>query len=136
VVPGVELVWFLADEAVELVQSVRALVSGEGLAEWLATPSVSQVIGWWDMVSFRLVDFKINWKELTVQAAQASSYVLVAQVKGLAQNVLLFTINFVIVLVTVFFCSAMALNSPPGCAGSYRWTVNIKKGYFKISSMP
>jgi predicted PurR-regulated permease PerM len=103
VVPGVELAWFLADEAVELVQSVRALVSGEGLAEWLATPWVSQVIGWWDMVSFRLVDFKINWKELTVQAAQASSSVLVAQVKGLAQNVLLFTVNFVIVLVTLFF---------------------------------
>ena len=61
---------------------MRALVSGEGLAEWLATPWVSQVIGWWDMVSFRLVDFKINWKELAVQAAQASSSVLVAQVKG------------------------------------------------------
>ena len=58
VVPGVELAWFLADEAVELVQSVRALVSGEGLAEWLAMPWVSQVIGWWDMVSFRSVDFK------------------------------------------------------------------------------
>jgi hypothetical protein len=124
----------LADEAVESVQSVRALVSGEGLAQWLATPWVSQVIGWWDMVSFRSVDFKINWKELTVQAAQASSSVLVAQVKGLAQNVLLFTVNFVIVLVTLFF--AMALNSRPGCAGSCRWTVNIKRGYFKISSMP
>jgi len=48
----------LADEAVESVQSVRALVSGEGLAQWLATPWVSQVIGWWDMVSFRSVDFK------------------------------------------------------------------------------
>ena len=58
VVPGVELAWFLADETVELVQSVRALVSGEGLAQWLATPWVSQVIGWWDMVSFRSVDFK------------------------------------------------------------------------------
>ena len=78
--------------------------------------------------------FQINWKELIVQAAQASSSVLVAQVKGLAQNVLLFTVNFVIVLVTLFF--AMALNSPPRCAGSCRWNVNIKKGYFKISSMP
>ena len=55
------------------------------------------------MVSFRLVDFKINWKELTVQAAQASSAILVAQVKGLAQNVLWFTVNFVSVLVTLFF---------------------------------
>lgn len=103
IVPGVELAWFLSDEAVELVQSVRALLSGEGLAEWGAKPWVQQVLSWWDLLSFRLMDFKINWKDLMIQGAQVSSGFLVSQVKGLAQNVLLFTVNFLIVLVTLFF---------------------------------
>ena len=103
IVPGVELAWFLSDEAVELVQSVRSLLSGGGLAQWTAKPWVQQVLGWWDLLSFRLVDFKINWKDLMIQGAQVSSGFLVSQVKGLAQNVLLFTVNFVIVLVTLFF---------------------------------
>lgn len=103
IVPGVELAWFLSDEAVELVQSVRSLLSGEGLAEWGAKPWVQQVLSWWDLLSFRLMDFKINWKDLMIQGAQVSSGFLVSQVKGLAQNVLLFTVNFLIVLVTLFF---------------------------------
>ena len=103
VAPGVELVWFLSDDAVALVQSVRSLFGGDGLAEWTAKPWVQQVLGWWDSMSFRLVDFKINWKELAVQAAQASSSILVSQVTDLAQNLLLFTVNFVVVLVTLFF---------------------------------
>ncbi|MGH7817152.1 MAG: AI-2E family transporter [Candidatus Binatia bacterium] len=40
---------------------------------------------------------------LAVQAAQASSSILVSQVTDLAQNLLLFTVNFVVVLVTLFF---------------------------------
>lgn len=103
VVPGVELAWFLSDEAVELVHSVRALLSGDGLAEWTAKPWVEQIRRGWELLSFRLMDFKIDWKNLALQAAQASSAILVSQVKGLAQNVLLFTVNFVIVLVTLFF---------------------------------
>jgi predicted PurR-regulated permease PerM len=103
IAPGVELVRFLADEAVSLVQSVRSLLDEEGKQEWLAKPWVQQVLGWWNMVSFRLVDFKINWKELLVQGAQSSSTFLVTQVKGIAQNVLAFTINFIVALFTLFF---------------------------------
>jgi predicted PurR-regulated permease PerM len=103
ILPGVELVRFLADETVSLVQSVRSLLDEEGKQEWLAKPWVKEVLGWWNMVSFRLVDFKINWKELLVQGAQSSSTFLVTQVKGIAQNVLAFTINFIIALFTLFF---------------------------------
>ena len=103
IAPGVELVRFLADEAVSLVQSVRSLLDEEGKQEWLAKPWVQQVLGWWNMVSFRLVDFKLNWKELLVQGAQSSSTFLVTQVKGIAQNVLAFTINFIVALFTLFF---------------------------------
>ena len=103
IAPGLELAWFLSDEAASLVQSVRTLLSDDGKQEWLAKPWVQQLVGWWNMVSFRLIDFKINWKEGLVQGAQASSAFLVSKVTGVAQNVLLFTVNFVIALFTLFF---------------------------------
>jgi predicted PurR-regulated permease PerM len=103
IAPGIELVRFLADETVSLVQSVRSLLDEEGKQEWLAKPWVQQVLGWWNTVSLGLVDFKINWKELLVQGAQSSSTFLVTQVKGIAQNVLSFTVNFIVALLTLFF---------------------------------
>jgi predicted PurR-regulated permease PerM len=101
--PGIELVRFLTEEAILLVQSVRSLMDEDGKQEWLAKPWVQQLVSWWKLVSFRLVDFNINWKELLVQGAQNSSKFLVERVTGIAQNVLLFTVNFLIALITLFF---------------------------------
>jgi predicted PurR-regulated permease PerM len=103
IVPGIELARFLGDEAVSLVQSVRSFLDEEGKQEWLAKPWVQQILSWWNTVSLGLVDFKINWKELLVQGAQSSSTFLVTQVKGIAQNVLAFTINFIVALFALFF---------------------------------
>jgi len=103
IAPGFEIVWFLSDDAVALVQSVRSLLDESGKQEWLAQPWIQQLIGWWSMISFRLIDFKINWKEVLVQGAQVASGFLVAQVKGIAQNVLMFTVNFIVALFTLFF---------------------------------
>lgn len=103
IVPGVELGRFLADEAISLLQSVRLLLTEEGKQQWLAQPWVQQLIGWWNMVTFRLVDFKIDWKNLLIQGAQSSSTFIVGQVRGIAQNVLFFTVDFVIALFTLFF---------------------------------
>ena len=101
--PGIELTRFLADEAVSLLQSVRTSLDEEGKQQWLAQPWVQELIRWWDRVTFRLVDFKIDWKNLLLQGAQSSSTFIVTQVKGIAQNVVLFTVNFVIALLTLFF---------------------------------
>ena len=103
IIPGIELAWFLADEAVALVKTVRSLMNDEGAAEWSQMPWVQRVLGWWNMVTFQLMDFKIDWKEMLVQGAQVSSGFLVTQVRGLAQNVLLVTVNFIITLITLFF---------------------------------
>lgn len=103
IAPGIELVRFLTEEAILLVQSVRSLMEEDGKQEWLAKPWVQQLVSWWKLVSFRLVDFNINWKELLVQGAQNSSKFLVERVTGIAQNVLLFTVNFLIALITLFF---------------------------------
>ena len=82
IAPGFEAAWYLSDEAVELVQTVRVLLSEERLKEWAQKPWVQQLQGWWSMVSFRLIDFKIDWKGGLVQGAQASSAFLVGQVKA------------------------------------------------------
>ncbi|HEX9788186.1 MAG TPA: AI-2E family transporter, partial [Candidatus Binatia bacterium] len=105
IAPGIELVRFLTEEAILLVQSVRLLMDEDGKQQWLAKPWVQQLMAWWDLVSFRLMDFNINinWKELLVQGAQNSSKFLVERVTGIAQNVLLFTVNFLIALITLFF---------------------------------
>jgi predicted PurR-regulated permease PerM len=103
IAPGIELGRFLTEEAILLLHSLRSLVEEEGKEEWLAMPWVQQLVSWWTMVSFRLTDFNINWKEVLAQGVQSSSKVVVDQVRGVAQNVLLFTVNFVIALVTLFF---------------------------------
>ena len=103
IVPGLELGWFLSDEAVSLVKSVRSLTTEEGKQEWLAKGWVQQLIGWWNAISFSLLDFKISWKDGLLQGAQKSSAFVVGQVTGVAQNVLLFTMNFFVALLTLFF---------------------------------
>lgn len=103
IVPGVELVRFLTEEVYLLVHSVGSLLDEEGKQEWLKRPWVQQLVGWWELVSFRLVDFNIDWKQLLLQGAQNSSKYLVDRVTGIAQNVLLFTVNFLIALITLFF---------------------------------
>jgi predicted PurR-regulated permease PerM len=86
-----------------LLQSVRLLLDEDGKQQWLAQPWVQHLIGWWDMATFRLVDFEIDWKNLLIQGPQSSSTFIVTQVKGIAQNVLLFTVNFIVALFTQFF---------------------------------
>lgn len=103
IVPGIELGRFLIEEAVLLAQSLRALLDEEGKQEWLAKPWVQQLLTWWNLLSFRLMDFNIDWKEILAQSAQSSSKVLVARATGFAQNILLFTVNFIIALLTLFF---------------------------------
>jgi len=105
IAPGIELARFLTEEAILLVKSLRLLMEEDGKREWLAKPWVQQLLGWWELMSFRLMAFNINvdWKEVLVQSAQNSSKFLVERVTGIAQNVLLFTVNVLITLITLFF---------------------------------
>lgn len=103
IAPGIELVRFLSEETILVVQSLRSLLEEGGKQEWLAKPWVQQFVSWWYLVSFRLTDFNIDWKAMLAQGAQASSKVLVDQVRGIAQNVLVFTVNVIVALITLFF---------------------------------
>ncbi len=105
VLPGVRLTGFLSNEAVDLVKTLGALLTGEGVEIWKQKPWVQKLLGWWDMLGVELATFElqINWKQLLVQGAQLSSGVLVSQITGVAQNLFLFVANFIIVLITLFF---------------------------------
>jgi predicted PurR-regulated permease PerM len=103
IAPGIELARFLSEETILVVQSLRSLLEEEGKREWLAKPWLQQLVSWWYLVSFRLTDFNIDWKAMLAQGAQASSKVLVDQVRGIAQNVLVFTVNVIVALITLFF---------------------------------
>jgi predicted PurR-regulated permease PerM len=103
VIPGLRIIGFLSDEAVDLVQSLRDFLAGDGIKIWQEKPWVKELLGWWSTLSFRLDMFKINWKEPLVQAAQLTSVFLVTHARDIAQNVLLFAVNFIITLFTLFF---------------------------------
>ena len=101
--PGAELAWFLSQEAIAVVQSVRSLVSDEGLAEWMQQRWVQQLLDWWNTISFRLAPFEINWRPLLAQIAQVSSPFVVSHATGIAQNIVVFAFNFIVMLLTLFF---------------------------------
>lgn len=103
VLPGLRLAGFLSEEAVELVKTVRSLLNGSDVEMWNQRPWIQKLLRLWDMASFELATFDINWKEMLMQGAQVSSGFLVSQVKGIAQNVFLFALNFIVALFTLFF---------------------------------
>jgi predicted PurR-regulated permease PerM len=103
IIPGLKIIGFLSEEAVELGQSVRDFVTGEGIKVWQEKPWVKDLLRWWNLLSFRLDMFKINWKEPLVQGAQVTSVFLVTHARNIAQNVLLFAVNFILTLFTLFF---------------------------------
>ena len=103
VLPGLKLLGFLSDEAVDLVKLFTAALTPEGLASWQQTPWVQKLFQWWDMLGKHLAQFNIDWKDALVQSAQVASGFLVSHVPDIAQNVLLFATDVVIVLFTLFF---------------------------------
>ena len=105
VLPGLQLISFLSEEAVAVVKSVAALANGQGIEIWQEKPWVQELLRWWAKLGMQLesFDFQVDWKNLLLQGAQLSSGALVAQATGIAQNIFLFLANFAIVILTLFF---------------------------------
>ena len=105
VLPGIRLAGYLTNEAVDLVKSVASLMTQEGAEAWKQESWVQRLAAWWSLLGMELavLDLKVDWKELIVQGAKTSSSALVSQVTGVAQNLLLFVANFVVVLIALFF---------------------------------
>ena len=105
VLPGIQIVGFLAEEVVELVKSVGALTNSEGVETWKRHPRIQWLLGWWSMLGVELAKFKfeIDLRKLVIQGAQVSSGVVLSQLTGAAQNIFLFVANVLLVLFTLFF---------------------------------
>jgi predicted PurR-regulated permease PerM len=105
VIPGLRMVGFLSEEIVLLVRSVGSLVRGEGVDIWQQKPWVQMLLRAWDALGMHLAQFNfdIDWRDAIIQGAQTTSTFLVSHLSEIAQNVLLFAANFVIVLFTLFF---------------------------------
>ena len=105
VLPGIQVVGFLAEEVVELVKSVGALTNTEGVETWKRHPWIQWLLGWWSMLGVELAKFKfeIDLRKLVIQGAQVSSGAVLSQLTGAAQNIFLFVANVLLVLFTLFF---------------------------------
>ena len=105
VLPGIQIVGFLAEEVVELVKSVGALTNTEGVETWKRHPWIQWLLGWWSMLGVELAKFKfeIDLRKLVIQGAQVSSGAVLSQLTGAAQNIFLFVANVLLVLFTLFF---------------------------------
>ena len=105
VLPGIQVIGFLADEVAELVKTVAALVNGESLESWKENPWIRSLLRWWSMLGIGLAQlkFEVDWKKVVVEGAQVSSGAILSQAKGVAQNLFLFFANVLLVLVTLFF---------------------------------
>ncbi|TMA10159.1 MAG: AI-2E family transporter [Deltaproteobacteria bacterium] len=103
VVPALRIAGFLSEEAVELVAAVHNLTNGQHLEPLKQRPWVKDLLGIWDWASNELATFDIDLREAVVQGAQTSSGFLASQVRGIAQNVFVFTLNVFIALFTLFF---------------------------------
>jgi predicted PurR-regulated permease PerM len=105
VLPGVRLAGYLSNEAVDLVKTLGSLMTQEGAEMWKKEPWVQKLLSWWSMLGVELagLNLQIDWKGLLVEGAKVSSGALVAQVTGVAQNLLLFVANVIVVLISLFF---------------------------------
>jgi predicted PurR-regulated permease PerM len=105
VLPGVRLAGYLSNEAVDLVKTLGSLMTQEGAEMWKQEPWVQKLLSWWSMLGVELagLNLQIDWKALLVEGAKVSSGALVSQVTGVAQNLLLFVANVIVVLVSLFF---------------------------------
>ena len=105
VLPGIQVVGFLADEVTELVKTLAALVNGEGVESWKESPWIQPLLRWWGMLGIGLAElkFEVDWKKLVIEGAQVSSGAILSQAKGVAQNLFLFVANVLLVLLTLFF---------------------------------
>ena len=103
VFPALRVIVFLTQETVELASTMRTSVESAEIEAWKGTPWVQKVLNAWDSISAELEFFDIDLRQSVAQGAQSASAFLASQVKDVAQNVFLFTINFIIALFTLFF---------------------------------
>ena len=102
-VPAILCGWVLAREASSLYQVAQGFYQQQGLEGIAAHPVVTAGRAFWGRLSlpFRRLGFDLNG--LLLASVNAVSSYIVDNLKGIAVNLLSFTINFVLVTFTFFF---------------------------------
>ena len=103
IVPALLCAWVLAREAASLYQVAQRFYEQQGLEGIAAHPAVAAGRALWERVSlpFERLGFDLNG--LLLAAINAVSSVIVDNLKGIAKNLLSFTINFLLTTFTLFF---------------------------------
>lgn len=101
--PAFRLAGYLSQETIALAKIVRAAAESTEIEVAKNKPWVQELLRYWDTISFRLASFGIDIKKVAVQTVQATSGFVVSQAKEIAQDVLIFAVNFIISLFTFFF---------------------------------
>jgi predicted PurR-regulated permease PerM len=102
-VPAILCGWVLTQEAVSFYQAAERVYQQEGLAGIASHPAVTAGRALWDSVSlpFERLGFDLN--ALLLGGLSAVSSFIVDNLKGVAINLLGFTIKFFLVVFTFFF---------------------------------
>lgn len=103
IVPAILCVWVLARESASLYQVAQRFYEQKGVEGIAAHPVVAAGRALWDRMSlpFERLGFDLN--ALLLAAINAVSSVIVDNLKGIAKNLLSFTINFLLTTFTLFF---------------------------------
>ncbi len=136
VFPAMRVSLFLSQEAVELAKTVRSYMSGDEVGTVKGMPWVEEVVRLWEAISSELAFFEIDLKKSVVQGVQLAAGFLVSEVRLVAQNIFLFTVNSSLpsLLFFSFFETARAclIESALSCP----WIKSIRSTSFRISSTP
>ncbi|MGH7774909.1 MAG: AI-2E family transporter [Candidatus Binatia bacterium] len=101
--PAFRIAGFLSQEALELAGTVRGLANSDEIELWKGKPWVESLLRFWETISYQFASFGVDLKKVVIQGAQLASGFLVSQVKEVAQDVFVFVVNFIVVLLSFFF---------------------------------
>lgn len=102
-VPAILCGWVLARETASFYQATERFYQQEGVAGIASHPAVMAGRAFWDRVSLPFTRLGIDLNALLLSALSAVSSFIVDNLKGIALNLLSFTVNFFLTAFTFFF---------------------------------
>lgn len=102
-VPAIVCGWVLTQEAVSFYQAAEQVYRQEGLAGIASHPAITAVRALWDRASLPFKGLGVDLNALLLGGLSAVSSFIVDNLKGMAINLLSFTVNFFLAVFTFFF---------------------------------
>src|SRR5574337_1125207 len=103
VIPAILCGWVLAQEAVSFYQAAERVYQQQGLTGITSHPAVMAGRALWDRVNLPFMRLGFNLNALLLGGLSAVSSFIVDNLKGIAINLLSFTVNLFLAVFTLFF---------------------------------